>query len=165
MFADLTNQQGLADQMKRMIRADNHAERADKQQALDRLAEFESVQWQPQVFAAAIVAAEPGRFEYADGTLTYRGAPAAKSAAGAVSRVIGVYLAVLSIAIPPRKYNVEEAAAYLGLEPETVRYHVYTSKYLKGELKSRRLSFTQTELDSFKLNKPDAGRKPNAASG
>ena len=56
-------------------------------------------------------------------------------------------------------YSLKEAAAYLGLKPETVRYHVYYSGYLKGQKVGHSLVFTQEELDRFKQTVPRPGRK------
>lgn len=56
-------------------------------------------------------------------------------------------------------FSLKEAAAYLGLKPETVKYHVYQSGYLKGQLVGKTLVFTQEELDHFKATVPTPGRK------
>lgn len=62
--------------------------------------------------------------------------------------------------MPESRYTVREAAAYLDLKPETIRYHVYQSKRLKGEwIDSRTLGFTQEELDIFKASDHKSGPK------
>lgn len=58
-----------------------------------------------------------------------------------------------------RLFSLKEAAEYLGLKPETVRYHVYHSGYLKGQKVGHSLVFTQDELDRFKQSVPRPGRK------
>lgn len=62
----------------------------------------------------------------------------------------------------PEHYTVKEAAEYLGLSDATVRYHIYQSKRLKGELVSpRKRVFTRAELDAFKDAVPEPkGGKP-----
>jgi hypothetical protein len=60
-------------------------------------------------------------------------------------------------------YSLKEAAEYLGLKPETVKYHVYQSGYLKGQLIGKSLVFTQEELDEFKQRVPAPGRKKSKA--
>jgi hypothetical protein len=54
-------------------------------------------------------------------------------------------------------FSVREAAEYLGLKPETVRYHIYYSGYLKGQKVGNVLVFTQDELDHFKQTVPRPG--------
>jgi hypothetical protein len=50
-------------------------------------------------------------------------------------------------------FSTKKAAEYLGLKPETIKYHVYTSKYLKPLLvHGRALVFTKEQLDEFKAN-------------
>lgn len=56
-------------------------------------------------------------------------------------------------------FSVREAAEYLGLKPETIKYHLYTSGYLKGQKVGNSIVFTQGELDAFSENKPKPGPK------
>jgi hypothetical protein len=60
-------------------------------------------------------------------------------------------------------YSLKEAAVYLGLKPETLKYHVYQSGYLKGQLVGKSLVFTEEELDEFKARVPVPGRKKSKA--
>lgn len=49
-------------------------------------------------------------------------------------------------------FTTKQAAEYLGVKRETIKYHVYTSKLLSGKLIHPRLRmFTQTELDGLKI--------------
>jgi excisionase family DNA binding protein len=57
-------------------------------------------------------------------------------------------------------YSVIEAAEYVGLKPETIKYHLYTSGYLKGQKVGNSIVFTQEELDAFKVSRPKPGPKP-----
>lgn len=59
-------------------------------------------------------------------------------------------------------YSVTEAAQYLGIKPETIKYHLYQSQLLKGQLVGKSIVFTQAELDTFKATVPKRGRKPKA---
>lgn len=59
-------------------------------------------------------------------------------------------------------YSLKEAAEYLGLKPVTVKYHVYQSGYLQGQLVGNSLVFTQEELDRFRETVPRPGRKKSA---
>ncbi len=53
---------------------------------------------------------------------------------------------------PPgsRIYSVNEAADYLGIKPETIKYHIYTSGHLKGQRTGGRRMLTEEELEKFK---------------
>ncbi len=56
-------------------------------------------------------------------------------------------------------YTTEQAAAYLGLKPGSVRYHIYTSKQLTPHRIGKTFFFTQVELDRFQATKRRAGRR------
>jgi excisionase family DNA binding protein len=57
--------------------------------------------------------------------------------------------------------TTKEAAEYLGVDPGTIRYHLYTSKYLKPyKVIGRTLVFTHDQLDELKKTMPAPGRKP-----
>lgn len=56
-------------------------------------------------------------------------------------------------------FSTKQAAEYLGIKVETVKYHIYTSKYLKPiKLGPRTLVFTKEMLDEFKRTVPDPGK-------
>lgn len=58
-------------------------------------------------------------------------------------------------------FTVAEAAAYLKKTEATIRYHLYTSGYLKGEIKGHDVLFTRAELDEFSARLPKRGRQPD----
>jgi DNA adenine methylase len=57
-------------------------------------------------------------------------------------------------------YSTREAAAYLGLKEETVKYHVYVSSALHPERVGNLLVFTEEELERFKRDRRPAHRPP-----
>ncbi len=63
-------------------------------------------------------------------------------------------------------FNLKEAAEYLGLKPETIKYHVYVSGYLKPDKTlPRNLIFTKATLDAFREQVPTPGRKKATTQG
>lgn len=55
-------------------------------------------------------------------------------------------------------FTTKEAADYLGVKPETIKYHVHVSKRLKGMLLTPRMRlYTRTELDELAA---ELGRTP-----
>jgi len=63
-----------------------------------------------------------------------------------------------------RLYSTREAAAYLGLKEETVKYHVYVSSSLHPERVGSSLVFTEEELERFKRDRRPAHRPPKDAA-
>lgn len=57
-------------------------------------------------------------------------------------------------------YDVKAAAEYLGLSRQGVKWHVYETKLLRGQLLGKTLVFTEAELDHFKTLDLKPGRKP-----
>jgi len=56
-------------------------------------------------------------------------------------------------------FSTAEAAAYLGVKPETVKYHVYQVKDLvPDKLVGKTLVFTRETLDEFMTRKRSVGR-------
>jgi len=55
-------------------------------------------------------------------------------------------------------FDTNEAAEYLELSVPAVKYHIYTSGLIVGQLKGNSLIFTQDALDEFKRNKRPQGR-------
>lgn len=50
-----------------------------------------------------------------------------------------------------RMYSTVEAAEYLGIHPQVLRYHIYTKKHLAADQTiGRELAFSQATLDEFK---------------
>ena len=61
--------------------------------------------------------------------------------------------------MPERLFSTAEAANYLGLKVETVKYHLYQSGHLKADIVlGRTLGFYQSTLDRFKATVPLPGR-------
>jgi excisionase family DNA binding protein len=58
-------------------------------------------------------------------------------------------------------YTVAQAAVYLGISKDGVKYHLYKSGLLAGKTIGRDILFTRAELDRFKLMRP----KPRGLSG
>lgn len=59
-------------------------------------------------------------------------------------------------------YSTKEAAKYLAVKPETIRYHVYVSGLLTAQKVGNSLLFTQGELDRFKAAGYKRGVKNDA---
>lgn len=58
-------------------------------------------------------------------------------------------------------YSTRTAAEYLGVKPETIKYHVYVAKDLVPDQRlGNTLVFTQETLDRFKQTKRTLGRPP-----
>ena len=61
--------------------------------------------------------------------------------------------------MPERLFSTAEAADYLGLKVETVKYHLYQSGHLKADIVlGRTLGFYQSTLDRFNAMVPPPGR-------
>jgi len=60
--------------------------------------------------------------------------------------------------------TLAQAAEYLSLHPQTVRYHVRVSKHLIGEKTKRGWQFKRGDLDLFRDIAPVGGRKPKFES-
>lgn len=58
-------------------------------------------------------------------------------------------------------YSLKEAARYLGISVATVKYHVYKSGLLTGQVIGNTRIFTKSELDAFK----NANYKPGWKKG
>jgi hypothetical protein len=66
----------------------------------------------------------------------------------------------------PKLYSTREAAQFLGIKEETVKYHVYTSQTLHPDKIGHTLVFTEEELNRFKQEKrPPHRPKRIKASG
>ena len=61
-------------------------------------------------------------------------------------------------------YDVRGAAAYLGLKPETIKYHLYVSRRLVPSARfAKAIVFTRSDLDKFRaLNRP--AHRPRSSS-
>lgn len=57
-----------------------------------------------------------------------------------------------------RLYSTDEAAAYLGISPAAVKYHVHQAGNLHPLLVGKTLLYTGAELDRFQANRRPAGR-------
>lgn len=55
-------------------------------------------------------------------------------------------------------YSTEQAAEYCKMSIAAIKYHIHTSKTLKGELVGHSYIFTQAQLDTFLKNKREQGR-------
>lgn len=56
-------------------------------------------------------------------------------------------------------FSTKEAARFLGVKPETVRYHVYVVKDLVPDrMVGKSLIFYQSTLETFKASKRSSGR-------
>ena len=55
-------------------------------------------------------------------------------------------------------YGTAEAAIYLRVKPETIKYHVYITKRLCPQLVGKSLVFTQAQLDCFQATRRGPGR-------
>ncbi len=52
---------------------------------------------------------------------------------------------------PTKLYSTQEAAAYLGIHLQTLRYHLYKQQHLQADYEiGGNLAFTQATLDAFR---------------
>ena len=70
------------------------------------------------------------------------------------------YLARAGCPLPlePEIFSLADAADYLGLTPRGVKYHVYETGQLAGEVKGTTLLFTREALDRFNETRQAVGR-------
>jgi hypothetical protein len=61
-------------------------------------------------------------------------------------------------------FSTREAADYLGISFNTMKYHIHYAKNIKGEKKGNSLIFTRGQLDEFKVARRSPG-KPKAVKG
>lgn len=61
----------------------------------------------------------------------------------------------------PDVFTVSQAADYLGISKDGIKYHLYKSGLLVGKTVGRDILFTREELDHFKETRP----KPRGRSG
>lgn len=55
-------------------------------------------------------------------------------------------------------FSTRDAAQYLGITFNTMKYHIHYAKTIKGERMGNSLIFTREQLDKFKANKRSPGR-------
>lgn len=55
-------------------------------------------------------------------------------------------------------YSTQDAADYLGLGVPALKYHIYTSKNIRGQLVGHTLMFVREELDRFLSVRRGPGR-------
>lgn len=158
MFTHLTNQQGIADSLKRLI-TESKPPRVIRQRAFDILVIFERCPWQPIALADAIAIITPGQFDVdATGRLAYTGDD---PVAEIVPRVLQVYIHVIApdeLIPPPLLFSTEEAARYLKMSVANVKHHVHTRGNLAGQKVGNSLVFTADELDHFQATRRKPGR-------
>ena len=65
---------------------------------------------------------------------------------------LDIYTSVwYSDGMKPRLYSTVEAAAYLGVNPETLRYHIYDKQHIQADYTiGRDLAFLEETLDAFR---------------
>lgn len=55
-------------------------------------------------------------------------------------------------------FSTREAAEYLGISFNTMKYHIHYAKTVEGQKVGNSLMFTRDQLDEFKVNKRPQGR-------
>jgi excisionase family DNA binding protein len=65
---------------------------------------------------------------------------------------------------PNDLFSTEDAARYLAVDVRTIRYHVYESGHLVGELVGRSRVFRRSELDRFKEARDRGDIRPGRKS-
>jgi excisionase family DNA binding protein len=55
-------------------------------------------------------------------------------------------------------FSTKEAAKYLGISSNTMRYHIFYAKNIEGQKIGNSLIFTREQLDEFKAVKRSQGR-------
>ncbi len=162
MFRQFTNQQILANRLKRLAyeaKVRNPDDRAAKQVALEAISRFERCGWHPAAFELALDQATPGEFSFdAEGSPTFGG----RDVWDAVVRVVDRYEQIMggdqAVQQEPL-FSTEKAAEYLGITIDTLKYHVQRKKNLRPFQKlGRDLAFTREQLDEFKRTKRGPGR-------
>lgn len=164
MFTQFTDGQPVADDLKRLVN-DAKTQPQIRKVALHSISRFEKLVWQPRAFEDAI-AATGFSFDGQGFSFDRSASSDDLDAASAVIQLVDNYVAVLAgelgLTTSAQVYSVDEAADYLGMSVQGVKYHVYQSKLLRGEVKGKSLVFTKAQLDAFREIKP-ARRGPRAA--
>lgn len=57
-----------------------------------------------------------------------------------------------------QSFSTRDAAEYLGIAFETMKYHVHKAKNIQGQKIGNSLMFTREQLDKFKANRRPQGR-------
>lgn len=55
-------------------------------------------------------------------------------------------------------YSTREAAEYLGVSFDTMKYYIHYAKTIEGERMGNSLMFTRSQLDEFHATKRSSGR-------
>lgn len=154
MFEQFTTAIPLAELFKKLVYDDNR--RLGRRHILDRIADFESADWQPQ----ALSEVWDSRFTFDGDTIDYEG----ENLFDDLVFLLTAYLKALGKETggvsSKRVFSTKEAANYLGVSIRTMKYHIHTGKNLHGTLIGHSLIFTQEELDAFQRNRRDRGRPP-----
>ncbi len=59
-----------------------------------------------------------------------------------------------------QNYSTVQAAKYLKMSIPALKYHIYESKQLTGQMIGNSLAFTKQELDEFLAKRRPQGRPP-----
>jgi hypothetical protein len=169
MFQQFTNQQFLADRLKCLIDAERpktSEARAAKRRALEAISRFERCPWHPLALELALDQVAAGEFSFdTTGEPTYQG----EQIAEAVIRVVDRYAEIMGCGETVQRdqlYGSKEAAAYLDISLDTLKYHAIRKKNLKPFKKlGHDLAFTREQLDEFKRTKRQPGRPPSKHDG
>jgi hypothetical protein len=165
MFENMQHQ-NVADQIKRLILAvrprRDRAVADQKRRAIRALKAFEACGWYPWLLGEVVKAAGPGRLiKDEQGRLACEsGADQPGEAVATILAVLENYLARAGCPLPadPEIFSVADAAEYLGLSPRGIKYHLYETGQLTGEVKGKTLVFTREELDRFNEARQEVGR-------
>lgn len=129
----------------------------------DTIQQFERAGWQPVAFDMALD--EIGGFVFSyDGKLIIDHEPKDQTPA-AIQSLLEHYLKLIDFKDPavdttiPDMFSLEEAAAYLGITVDGMKYHLYRGKNIEPSFKfGKKIGFTREDLDAFKLTMKPAGR-------
>ena len=140
MFNHFTDVQPMADLFKGLV----DRTPGKRGPALKAISAFERYDWQPIAMEQALVVIRPDGFGIGSEGLTFTGKQ--KALLPTVRYVLESYVDILDGA--DGLFGTNEAAIYLGMKPETVKYHIKEGN-LQGTLVGHSLVVTRRRLWEF----------------
>lgn len=164
MFDQYKNIQSVADDFKRLV-LNAPAARRDLQPALDAISRFERCPWHKGAMEAALAQEAPGDSFYLNdyGRLEFNTHERdTLEIVSIVKRVLDRYATIM----PPEEdeseakmYETADAAEYLGITIDGLKYYINRAKTLKADGRvGRSLVFSKETLDTFNANRQGPGR-------
>ena len=148
MYEGIDNVQSFADKVKSVILDMERLPKGRRMDGLRAVSDLERCGWHPAMMTDAVrevVGETDDGWAFLDGD--------AATVLENVEKVIRRYLSIFGCEggdILAQVYDTQEAADYLGITKDTMKYHVSRMGHLQGVMKGRTMLFTRTQLDAFK---------------